>query len=75
MTLNFFCHRFYNPAGLTMRACTKDYTIPGTDIVLKKNDMVSFCSSGFHSDPRYYSHPDQFYPEHFSKEEKATRNP
>ena len=58
-----------------MRACTQEYKVPGTDIVLKRNDLVSFCNSGYHSDPRYYSHPDQFYPEHFSVEEKATRSP
>ena len=26
-------------------------------------------------DPEHYSHPDEFYPEHFSKEEKAARHP
>ena len=25
--------------------------------------------------PEHWSHPDEFYPEHFSKEEKANRNP
>merc|ERR1719273_2485395 len=67
--------RFYNPTNMTARACTQDYKIPGTDIVVKRNDMISFAGAGYHKDPRYYSHPDQFYPEHFSKEEKATRNP
>jgi len=60
---------------MTVRACTKDYNIPGTDIVLKRNDTVSFCNSGYHKDSRYYSHPDEFYPEHFNPEEKAKRNP
>ena len=58
-----------------MRACTQDYKIPGLDIVLKRNDMVSFCSAGYHKDSRYFSHPDEFYPEHFSPEEKLARNP
>merc|ERR1712080_271193 len=30
---------------------------------------------GIHRDPEYYSHPNEFYPEHFSKEEKAKRHP
>ena len=60
---------------MTLRACTQDYKIPGTDIVLKRNDMVSFCTIGYHKDSQYYSHPNEFHPEHFSVEAKANRNP
>merc|ERR550519_2697592 len=67
--------RMYPPAPITVRACTQDYTLPGTNITLKRNEGVSFNGGGLHKDPRYYSHPDEFYPEHFSKEEKATRSP
>ena len=73
--LQKYFHRLYSPIGLTVRACTKDYKIPGTDVVLKRNDTVSFSPVGIHTDPRYYSHPDEFYPEHFSPEEKASRSP
>jgi len=67
--------RKHPPAGLNTRSCTEDYNLPGTDIVIKKNDLISFSPTGIHRDSEHYSHPDQFYPEHFSKEEKATRNP
>lgn len=67
--------RLYSPAPLSMRTCTQDYILPGTDFTIKRNDTLSFCVEGFHTDPRYFSHPDQFYPEHFSKEEKSLRNP
>ena len=36
---------------------------------------MSFSVSGLHRDPAHWSHPEEFYPEHFSKEEKATRSP
>merc|ERR1712107_914338 len=67
--------RKYNPVSLNTRSCTQDYRIPGTDITLKKDDLISFSPKGLHEDPEHFSHPDEFYPEHFSKEEKATRSP
>jgi len=67
--------RKFSPIGLNTRSCTEDYNLPGTDIVIKKDDLISFSVSGIHHDPELYSHPDQFYPDHFSKEEKATRSP
>ena len=67
--------RFHSPVGFNTRNCTEDYTLPGTNISLKKNDLVTYSISGIHMDPAHYSHPDQFYPEHFSKEEKAKRHP
>jgi len=67
--------RRYNVVGLNTRSCTEDYSLPGTDITLRKGDLLSFSLIGIHTDPEYYSHPEEFYPEHFSKEEKAARNP
>jgi len=67
--------RFFEPVGMNNRSCTEDYSLPGTDIVIRKDDLISFSITGIHHDPEYYSHPDEFYPEHFSKEEKASRSP
>ena len=67
--------RVHTPVGMNTRVATKDYALPGTDIVIKKDDMVSWQARALHKDPEYWEHPDQFYPEHFSKEEKAKRNP
>jgi len=67
--------RFFNPVGLNTRSCTADWRIPETDITIRKDDFISFSIMGLHRDPEYWSHPEEFYPEHFSKEEKATRNP
>ena len=42
---------------------------------MKAGDLLSFSVQGLHRDPNHWSHPEEFYPEHFSKEEKATRSP
>jgi len=67
--------RFHSPVGGNTRVATKDYNLPGTDITLKTEDMVSFNAQGLHFDPEYWTNPTEFYPEHFSKESKASRNP
>jgi len=67
--------RVYTPVGLNTRVATKDYNLPGTDIILKTGDMVSWNARTLHRDPAHWARPEEFYPEHFSKEEKANRNP
>lgn len=61
--------------GALTRACEKPYTIPGTDIHLQKGDMVVIPAGGIHHDDRYYPNPEEFNPDHFSKESKAKRSP
>merc|ERR1712223_543540 len=67
--------RFYNPIVMTIRACTEDYAVPGTNLVLKKKDMLTFNANHYHRDPKHWSHPDTFYPDHWTSEEKSKRNP
>ena len=67
--------RKFNPVSLNTRSCTQEYRIAGTDVTLKKDDLVSFSVKGLHEDPEHFSHPDDFWPEHFSKDEKAARSP
>ena len=68
--------RFHTAVGFNTRAGTEDYHIqPETDITVKKNDLLSIAVQGIHKNPEFYSNPDKFYPEHFSKENKATRSP
>ena len=60
--------------GIT-RAAVADYTIPGTNIHLKKGDELLFNLAGIHADKEYYPKPTEFNPEHFNKENKAKRHP
>jgi hypothetical protein len=47
----------------------------GLRLELKQNDMLSFAINGIHHDERYFPNPDQFNPDHFSKEAKSLRSP
>jgi len=67
--------RLYSPVGANLRNCNKDYKLPDSNIYLKKGDGLSYNARNLHRNPKYWSHPEEFYPEHFSKEEKANRNP
>merc|ERR550519_1310047 len=67
--------RLHTAVGWNSRSSVGDYTIPGTNILLKKNDMVVINAIGIHMDPKYYPNPEVFNPDNFSKEAKAARHP
>ncbi|XP_066992167.2 cytochrome P450 9e2 isoform X1 [Anabrus simplex] len=66
--------RFYPPAVITNRECTKDYTIPAGDknpeYTIKKGEIVWIPVYGIQHDPKYYPNPEKFDPERFSEENK-----
>lgn len=47
------------------RICTKDYKIPGTDVVIEKGTPILISILGIQSDPEYYPDPKKFDPERF----------
>ena len=57
------------------RPCTKDYKLPGTDLLIKKGELVRMNTIGIFFDPEIYPNPEQWNPENFSKENRAERNP
>ena len=67
--------RYHPPVGINFRAAEKDWRVPDSNIVLKKGDAIMYNARFLHRRPEHWSHPDEFYPEHFSKEEKSSRNP
>jgi cytochrome P450 family 6 len=56
------------------RECTKDYKIPGTDVVLEKGMTTVIPVLALHHDPKYYPEPERFDPERFNEDEKAKRH-
>ena len=67
--------RFHNIAATLQRLTEKDYKIPGSDLVLPKDTTVVINPLAIHFDPKHYSNPHEFDPDHFSKEAKAKRHP
>nr|CAD7423799.1 unnamed protein product [Timema monikensis] len=67
--------RKHAPASGITRVCSKPYTIPGTNINLKKGDSVLVSIPGLHFDPKYYPDPERFDPERFTKENVKSRHP
>merc|ERR1712012_526787 len=59
----------------SMGGNTPDYTMPGTNVKMKKGDMVFINSPGIHSDPEYFPNPSVFNPDNFNNEAKASRSP
>merc|ERR550519_3061391 len=67
--------RLHTAVGYNNRSSIGDYTLPGTNIHLKKNDMVALNVMAIHMNPKFYPDPETFNPDNFSKEAKAGRHP
>merc|ERR1719187_175731 len=67
--------RLHTLVSQVSRICTRDYTLPGTNITVKKDNLVMVNAIGMHMDPKYYPNPEEFNPDNFSKEAKASRSP
>jgi len=57
------------------RVCVKDYHDPSENLRIPKGAVVAVPVQNIHNDKQYYEYPDKFYPEHFTPENKAKRNP
>lgn len=57
----------YPPFSGLNRICTKDYKLPGTNIVIEKGTIIIIPSIGLHYDPKYFEQPDKFMPERFDE--------
>lgn len=57
------------------RIATADYLVPGTNNVIKKGTKIIIPIYAVQNDPEYYSEPEKFNPDRFSKEEVQKRHP
>nr|XP_023014655.1 cytochrome P450 6a8-like [Leptinotarsa decemlineata] len=62
--------RLHPPAHTINRRCTKDYKVPGEDLIIEKGTNVLVTITGIHRDPEYYPNPLVFDPDRFSEENK-----
>lgn len=63
--------RLHPPAPIIDRVATKDYVIPGTNVLIEKGTPVYAVLTGIHFDPNYFPDPLRFDPDRFSDERKA----
>lgn len=66
--------RMHPPVAQLERVSTQDYTLPDSNLLLKKGMTVQIPVIGLHYDPEYYPDPYKFEPNRFSPEEKAKRS-
>lgn len=67
--------RKYPPIPTGGRRCTKQYQIPGTNLIIPKGCPVTLAFYSVHRDPEHYPEPDKFDPERFSPENAKKRTP
>ncbi|RZF48679.1 hypothetical protein LSTR_LSTR014118 [Laodelphax striatellus] len=57
--------RKHTPMSILNRQCVQDYTIPGTDHVIRKGDEILIPVSSIHNDPEFFPDPEVFNPDRF----------
>lgn len=58
----------YPSVPMLNRECTKEYTIPGTDVTIEKGTAIIIPAHALQNDPKYFPEPKKFIPERFSEE-------
>ncbi|GAB0100088.1 hypothetical protein DMENIID0001_160720 [Sergentomyia squamirostris] len=66
--------RKFPPLGSLTRRVTRDYQVPGTKFVLKKDIRVIIPIHSIHNDPEIFPEPEKFDPERFSPENVKGRH-
>lgn len=67
--------RLHCPIPLVSRNNSRDYKIPGHDVIIPKGTDVYMMAYSIMRDERYFDQPTEFNPDNFSKEAKEKRSP
>ncbi|KAH9365453.1 hypothetical protein HPB48_008905 [Haemaphysalis longicornis] len=70
---NTRAHTNFNVRRFTTRRASRDYHYK--DMVIPKGVSIMACMHQIHKDPNLWDRPDEFDPERFSPEKKASRDP
>nr|WBG54464.1 cytochrome P450 [Austinograea rodriguezensis] len=63
--------RLCPPGTIGERKCTKQYRIPGTDVILKPGDLIQIPLWSIQHDPHYWPAAEEFRPERFLPENRG----
>ncbi|CAH2061695.1 unnamed protein product, partial [Iphiclides podalirius] len=66
--------RMYPVVDPLQRSAQADYKIPGTDVTVKKGQIVLVSILSIQRDAKYYPNPEKFDPERFSTENANSRH-
>jgi len=55
------------------RACTKNYQVPGTDVVIPKGTVITVATQDLHKLESAFYNPEEFDPENFAPENKPNK--
>lgn len=66
--------RMYPPVFNLIRECTKEWKLPGTNVLIEKGVAVNIPVFSLQRDAKYYPNPEQFQPERFSAENLAGKS-
>lgn len=67
--------RKYTPGNVLLRICTRDYQVPGKDLIIEKGCNLMLPMLAIHNDPEYFPEPEKFDPDRFSPEAVKERDP
>lgn len=62
----------YPPVPILNRECTKEYKIPGTEVIIEKGTAVIIPAMALQTDEKYYPEPMTFQPERFLDEKNKS---
>ncbi|KAJ8913637.1 hypothetical protein NQ315_007354 [Exocentrus adspersus] len=62
--------RLRTVAQLLQRMCTKDYKVPGEDLIIEKGTTVFISVMGAQKDEEYWENPQEFNPDRFNEKNK-----
>lgn len=66
--------RMHPPIANIGRVATKDYPVPGTNLVVPKGLLLFIPAYSIHHDPEIYPDPEVFDPERFAPEQVRDRS-
>jgi cytochrome P450 family 6 len=66
--------RMYPPVAILTRTCTKNYTLPGTNVSIDKGTIITIPNWALQKDSEFYEDPEEFIPDRFADEETNRKN-